>query len=54
MVMLVGHLFSALGAAQVVIDPRVTNKRAVRCYEKSGLKKVKVLRQRELHEGGPA
>ena len=49
--MLVRHLFSALGAVRVVIDPLVTNERAIRCYEKSGFKKVKVLARHELHEG---
>lgn len=51
MKMLVGYLFSALGATRVVIDPHVTNKRAIRCYEKGGFKKVKVLPRHELHEG---
>ena len=51
MEMLLGYLFSTLGAARVVIDPMVTNGRAIRCYEKSGFKKVKVLPQHELHEG---
>ena len=51
MKMLVGHLFSALGAARLVIDPLVENKRAIRCYEKSGFEKVKVLPGHELHEG---
>ena len=51
MKMLVGYLFIVLGAAQVVIDPRATNKRAIRCYEKSGFRKVKVLPKHELHEG---
>ena len=51
MKILVGYLDSALGAARVVVDPVVTNKRAIRCYEKSGFKKVKVLPRHELHEG---
>jgi aminoglycoside 6'-N-acetyltransferase len=51
MKMLVGHLFSALGAARLVIDPRAENKRAIRCYEKSGFKKFKVLARHELFEG---
>ena len=35
----------------VVIDPRVENVRAVRCYEKAGFAKVKVLMEHEMHEG---
>ena len=49
--MLMGYLFSELGANRIVIDPHVANRRAVRCYEKSGFKKVKVLKENELHEG---
>ena len=48
--MLVEYLFSALSAARVVIDPVVTNERAIRCYEKSGFMKVKVLPRHQLHE----
>ena len=48
--MLVEYLFSDLHAVRVVIDPIVTNERAIRCYEKSGFKKVKVLPRHELHE----
>jgi aminoglycoside 6'-N-acetyltransferase len=49
--MLVRHMFSTLDAARVVIDPVVTNERAIRCYEKSGFRRVKVLPRAELHEG---
>lgn len=38
-------------ADRVVMDPQVRNERALRCYEKSGFKKVKLLPKRELHEG---
>ena len=61
MKMLVSHLSSKLNAAKVVIDPQVTNLRAIRCYEKSGarcsslglgwFRRVKVQLQHELHEG---
>ncbi|MCX6024310.1 MAG: GNAT family N-acetyltransferase [Chloroflexi bacterium] len=47
----VRYLFGVLGAEQVAIDPRVTNPRAVRTYEKCGFVKVKVLPGAELHEG---
>ncbi|WP_181346997.1 GNAT family N-acetyltransferase [Thalassobacillus sp. CUG 92003] len=38
-------------AERVVMDPHVTNERAIRCYEKSGFKKVKLLPKHEWHEG---
>ena len=49
--LLVDYLLGEIGAARVVIDPTVTNARAIRCYEKSGFRKVKVLPRHELHEG---
>ena len=51
MKMLASYLFSALGAMRLVIEPHVTNERAIRCYENSGFKKENVLPRRELHEG---
>jgi aminoglycoside 6'-N-acetyltransferase len=38
-------------ANKVVMDPRIENERAIKCYEKSGFQKVKLLPKRELHEG---
>jgi aminoglycoside 6'-N-acetyltransferase len=38
-------------AARVVMDPQIWNERAIRCYEKCGFKKVKLLPNHELHEG---
>ncbi|GGA46669.1 GNAT family N-acetyltransferase [Psychrobacillus lasiicapitis] len=38
-------------ADRVVMDPQTWNERAIRCYEKSGFKKVKLLPKNELHEG---
>lgn len=38
-------------ADRVVMDPQTRNTRAVKCYEKCGFKKVKILPNRELHEG---
>lgn len=35
----------------VVMDPQTWNKRAIRCYEKCGIKKVKILPEHEFHEG---
>ncbi len=48
---LIDYLFSDLEALRVVIDPRVSNPRAIRCYEKCGFSKIKVLPEHELHEG---
>ena len=49
--MLVDYLFDELDVLKVVIDPQVSNHRAVRCYEKCGFKRVKVLQNHKLHEG---
>jgi len=35
----------------VVMDPQARNTRAIKCYEKCGFNKVKILPKRELHEG---
>ena len=48
---LIGYLFGELGALRVVIDPRVSNARAIRCYERCGFSKIKILPEHELHEG---
>ena len=45
------YLFDSKEADSVVVDPQTWNTRAVRCYEKSGFKKVKLLPAHELHEG---
>ncbi|MBW4643084.1 MAG: acetyltransferase [Goleter apudmare HA4340-LM2] len=45
------YLFEVLLAEKIVIDPHVDNARAIRCYEKCGFVKVKVLPAHELHEG---
>ena len=39
------------GAEVILIDPHTDNIRAIKCYEKSGFKKVKVLTRHELHNG---
>jgi aminoglycoside 6'-N-acetyltransferase len=46
-----GYLFESLDAQRVTIDPHVSNHRAVRCYEKAGFRKVRLLPRQELHEG---
>ena len=48
---MVQYLGSAEGASRVVVDPHTDNARAIRCYEKSGFRKVRLLPAHELHEG---
>lgn len=45
------YLLTAYGATHITLDPRVENRRAIRCYEKCGFQKAKVLPHHELHEG---
>lgn len=45
------YLFEVEGASRVVLDPHADNLRAIRCYEKCGFRKVKLLPAHELHEG---
>ena len=45
------YLFDTLSARLLTIDPEAWNVRAIRCYEKCGFHKVKLLPARELHEG---
>jgi aminoglycoside 6'-N-acetyltransferase len=49
--LLLQYLFRVKGARKVIVDPHVTNARAIRCYEKCGFRKVKLLPRHELHEG---
>lgn len=49
--LVVAHITGELGAGRVVIDPVVTNVRAIRSYEKCGFLKVKVLPDHEFAEG---
>lgn len=48
---MVQFLFQQEKADKVVMDPQARNKRALKCYEKCGFKKVKLLPKHELHEG---
>jgi aminoglycoside 6'-N-acetyltransferase len=48
---MVQFLTEEKNAERVVMDPQTRNTRAIRCYEKSGFKKVKILPKNELHEG---
>ncbi len=38
-------------ANKIVMDPQTWNLRALRCYEKCGFRKIKLLSNHELHEG---
>ncbi|RIW38350.1 GNAT family N-acetyltransferase [Bacillus salacetis] len=48
---MIEYLAADKKADLIVMDPQTRNIRAVQCYEKCGLRKVKLLPQRELHEG---
>ena len=45
------YLFGALAARTITLDPEAWNTRAIRCYEKCGFRKIKLLPAHELHEG---
>jgi aminoglycoside 6'-N-acetyltransferase len=45
------YLIRQKGADRLVMDPQTWNERAIRCYEKCGFEKVKLLPKREFHEG---
>ncbi len=49
--LLLGYLFEDKGADWVILDPHLDNLRAIRCYEKCGFRKLKLLKAHELHEG---
>ncbi len=49
--LLCGWLFTACGAAAVVLDPHADNPRAICCYEACGFQKAKFLPKHELHAG---
>ena len=49
--LVVTYLMRDKGADRIVMDPQIQNERAIRCYEKCGFRKVKLLSKRELHEG---
>ncbi|MFW2488573.1 GNAT family N-acetyltransferase [Clostridium chromiireducens] len=48
---MVNFLIREKGAKKIILDPQVWNERAIRCYEKSGFIKTKILPKHELHEG---
>ena len=45
------YLFQHRNADIIFIDPQTWNTRAVKCYEKSGFVPLKIIKQRELHDG---
>jgi aminoglycoside 6'-N-acetyltransferase len=49
--LLVEYLFRNEMARKIVIDPQARNPRAIHCYEKCHFRKVKLLPEKELHEG---
>ncbi|HSU79377.1 MAG TPA: GNAT family N-acetyltransferase [Candidatus Angelobacter sp.] len=49
--MILEYLTKQEKADRVVLDPQAWNTRAIRCYEKCGFKKVRLLEQHEWHEG---
>ncbi len=48
---MVEFLIQEKDADCIIMDPHIQNVRALRCYEKCGFKKVKMLPKHELHEG---
>lgn len=49
--LLTGTLFEVYGADALMIDPKVHNLRAIRCYQKVGFQDLFVIPQRELQDG---
>jgi len=45
------HLLASTPVHKVVMDPQAWNSRAIRCYEKCGFRKIKLLTSHEWHEG---
>ncbi len=48
---LLEYLFKVKEASRILLDPQTWNVRAIRCYEKSGFRKVELLPKNEMHEG---
>lgn len=48
---LIDYIKTSIKPEKIIIDPRVSNKRAIRCYEKCGFIPKKILKENELHEG---
>lgn len=48
---LISYLFNNENADTIFIDPQTWNKRAIRCYKKSGFIPMVVIKNREMHDG---
>lgn len=48
---MVNFLAAEKSARKIILDPECWNERAVKCYEKCGFRKVKLLPKHEMHEG---
>ncbi|MFJ5716914.1 GNAT family N-acetyltransferase [Neobacillus sp. NPDC093127] len=48
---MVDYLIEQKQATRVIMDPQITNIRALACYEKCGFKKIRLLPKHEFHEG---
>lgn len=48
---MIHYLIENEKADGIFIDPQTNNKRAIKCYEKSGFEAITVIEKRELHEG---
>lgn len=48
---MVTFLLTEKHANTIIMDPQMTNERAIRCYEKCGFKKIRILPKHEFHEG---
>ena len=49
-VLLSEYLFSEKKAELLLIAPQTWNKRAIQCYEKCGFRKLKIIKDMELHD----
>lgn len=49
--LMIKRLIQEKQASRIVLDPQTWNERAIHCYEKCGFRKVKLLPEREWHEG---
>lgn len=47
---LISYLFENENADIILIDPQTWNKRAIRCYEKSGFTPMIIVKNREIHD----
>lgn len=48
---LISYLFNNENADIIFIEPQTWNKRAIRCYEKSGFTPMMVIKNGEIHDG---